>query len=44
MAAATEYLLEPVRDDEEFTFYRARRHGDASPVPVITPAAETADG
>ena len=43
MAAASEYLLEPVRDDEEFTFCRAR-HGDASPVPVITPAAETADG
>lgn len=32
MADASEYLFEPIRDQEEVTLYRARRHGKASPI------------
>ena len=40
MAAASEYVLEPIRDGAEFTLYRARQHGNPSPVLVVAPAAE----
>src|SRR5271166_3739376 len=40
MAAASEYVLEPIRDSAEFTLYRAREHGNPSPVLVVAPTAE----
>ncbi|QNI30488.1 sigma 54-interacting transcriptional regulator [Alloacidobacterium dinghuense] len=40
MAAASEYMLEPIRDGAEFTLYRARQHGNPSPVLVVAPTAE----
>ena len=40
MAAASEYVLEPIRDSAEFTLYRARQHGNPSPVLVVAPTAE----
>ena len=40
MAAASEYVLEPIRDRAEFTLYRARQHGNPSPVLVIAPTPE----
>src|SRR5271165_1600371 len=40
MAASSEYVLERIRDGAEFTLYRARQGGDASPVLVVAPAAE----
>jgi len=40
MPAASEYVLEPIRDSAEFTLYRARQHGNASPVLVVAPTAE----
>jgi hypothetical protein len=40
MAAASEYVLEPIRDGAEFTLYRARQHGNPSPVLVIAPTPE----
>src|SRR5580700_3174470 len=40
MATASEYVFEPIRDSAEFTLYRARQHGNPSPVLVIAPTAE----
>jgi hypothetical protein len=40
MAAASEYVLEPIRDGAEFTLYRARRRGNPSPVLVLAPTGE----
>ena len=40
MAAASEYVLEPIRDRSEFTLYRARQRGNPSPVLVLAPTAE----
>jgi hypothetical protein len=40
MAAAFEYVLGPIRDSAEFTLYRARQHGNPSPVLVVAPTAE----
>jgi PAS domain S-box-containing protein len=40
MAAATEYLLEPLREGPEFTLYRGRQHDNPSPVLIIAPATE----
>jgi PAS domain S-box-containing protein len=40
MAAASEYVLEPIRNRAEFTLYRARQHGNPSPILVVAPTAE----
>ncbi|HTB15996.1 MAG TPA: PAS domain-containing protein, partial [Bryobacteraceae bacterium] len=40
MAAASEYVLEPVRDGAEFTLYRAQQLGNEIPLLVVAPAAE----
>ena len=40
MAAASEYVLEPIRDSAEFTLYRARQRGNPSPLLVVAPTAE----
>ena len=40
MAAASEYMLERIRDGAEFTLYRARQRGNPSPLLVVAPAAE----
>ena len=40
MSAESEYLLEPIRNGAEFTLYRARQHGNTSPVLVVAPSAE----
>src|SRR3984885_1898797 len=40
MAAASEYVLEPIRNSAEFTLYRARQRGNPSPLLVVAPAAE----
>ncbi len=40
MAAASEYVLEPIREGAEFTLYRARQHGDPSPFLAVAPTAE----
>ena len=40
MAAASEYVLEPIRDGAEFTLYRARQRGNDIPLLVVAPAAE----
>jgi serine/threonine protein kinase len=40
MAAASEYVLEPIRNSAEFTLYRARQHGNPSPLLVVAPSAE----
>jgi PAS domain S-box-containing protein len=40
MAAASEYVLEPIRESAEFTLYRARQHGNPSPVLILAPTAE----
>ena len=32
MAAASEYVLEPIRDGAEFTLYRARQRGNDMPL------------
>ena len=40
MAAASEYALEPICTGAEFTLYRARQHGNPSPVLVVATAAE----
>src|SRR5260370_37911424 len=34
------YMLEPLREGEDFTLYSGRRHGDPSPVLSIAPSAE----
>ena len=36
----SEYVLEPIREDAEFTLFRGRHHGNPSPVLVVAPAAE----
>ena len=36
----SEFLLEAVREGAEFTLYRAREHGNPSPLLVIAPTAE----
>ena len=40
MAAASEYVLEPIRDSAEFTLYRGRQRGNPSPVLAVAPTAE----
>ena len=40
MAAASEYVLEPIRDGAEFTLYRARQRGNDMPLLVVAPTAE----
>src|ERR1700733_8002227 len=40
MATASEYVLEPIRNSAEFTLYRARQHGNPSPLLVVAPSAE----
>ena len=40
MAAASEYVLEPIRDGAEFALYRARQRGNEIPFLVVAPAAE----
>ena len=40
MAAASEYVLELIGDRAEFTLYRGRQHGNASPVLVVAPTAQ----
>jgi hypothetical protein len=40
MAAASEYVLEPIRNGAEFTLYRAGKHGNPSAVLVVAPTAE----
>ena len=40
MTGASEYTLEPIRDSAEFTLYRARQHGNPSPVLVVAPTIE----
>src|ERR1700734_2552408 len=40
MAAASEYLLDPIRNGPEFTLYRGRQRGNPSPVLVLAPTAE----
>src|SRR4051812_33307798 len=40
MADGAEYILEPIREGAEFTLFRARQRGNASPVLVLAPTAE----
>src|ERR1700723_858120 len=40
MPAPSEYALELIRNSAEFTLYRARQHGNSSPVLVVAPIAE----
>ena len=40
MAAASEYVLEPIRDGAEFTLYRGRQRGNPSPLLVVAPTGE----
>jgi len=40
MATASQYTLEPIRASAEFTLYRARQHGNPSPLLSVAPAAE----
>src|SRR5580692_11291528 len=40
MATASGYVLEPIRDSAEFTLYRARQHGNPSPLLAVAPTAE----
>ena len=40
MAAVSEYALEPIRDSGEFALYRARQHGNPSPLLAVAPTAE----
>ena len=40
MAAASEYVLEPIRDSAEFTLYRARQRGNPSPLLAVAPNAD----
>jgi PAS domain S-box-containing protein len=40
MAAASEYVLEPIRETAEYTLYRARQNGTSSSVLVVAPTAE----
>ena len=36
----SEYVLEPLREGADFTLYRGRQHGNASPVLAVALAAE----
>ncbi len=40
MAAASEYVLEQIRNSAEFTLFRARQHGNPAPLLVVAPSAE----
>ena len=40
LAEASEYVLEPIRGGPEFTLYRARQHGNPTPVLMVAPTAE----
>jgi PAS domain S-box-containing protein len=40
MPATSDYVLEPIRSGAEFTLYRGKQWGGASPVLVVAPAAE----
>ena len=40
MEAASEYLLEPIRESAEFTLYRGRQRGTPSPILVAAPTAK----
>jgi len=40
MAAASEYVLESIRDGAEFALYRARQRGNEIPLLVVAPRAE----
>ena len=40
MAAASGYVLKPIRDGAEFTLYRARQRDNPSPVLVVAPTAD----
>ncbi len=40
MPAASEYVLEPIRDSAEFTLYRGRQRGNPSRVLAVAPTAE----
>ena len=40
MAAASEYVLEPIRNRAEFTLYRARQRGNPMPLLAVAPTAE----
>jgi hypothetical protein len=40
MAAASEYVLEPIRASAEFTLYRARQRGNPSPLLAVAPTAD----
>jgi serine/threonine protein kinase len=40
MAAASEYVLEPIRDSAEFTLYHGRQRGNPSPLLILAPTAE----
>ena len=40
MAAASEYVLEPIRDSGEFTLYRAWERGNPSPLLAVAPTAD----
>lgn len=40
MAAASEYVFEPIRNSAEFTLYRARQRGEPTPVLVVAPTTE----
>jgi PAS domain S-box-containing protein len=40
MAAASEYVLEPIRDRAEFTLYRCRQQGNPMPLLAVAPTTE----
>jgi hypothetical protein len=40
MAAAFDYVLEPIRDGAEFRLHRARQRGNQKPLLVAAPTAE----
>ena len=40
MAAASDYVLEPIRSREEFTLYRGRQRGNPMPLLAMAPTAE----
>src|SRR5260370_36533755 len=40
MTEPSAYMLEPIREDPDFTLYRGRQHGNPSPVLAVALAAE----
>ncbi|MFL6388374.1 MAG: PAS domain-containing protein [Terriglobales bacterium] len=40
MAESAEYILEPLREDAEFTLYRGRERGDPRPILAVSVSAE----